>query len=115
MTVSLERQIIYPDSDGQPMADNTKQFRWIVLLKENIEVIITSGDINILEIYRRIGIPEVWFYRNSILTIYSIQNEEYLKVDHSLLLPELNLENFIKYVNYPDQYDALTDFVNSLN
>lgn len=115
MTVSLERQIIYPDSDGQPMADNTKQFRWIVLLKENIEVIITSGDINILEIYRRIGIPEVWFYKNSILTIYSIQNEEYLKVDHSLLLPELNLENFIKNVNYPDQYDALTDFVNSLN
>lgn len=79
-----------------------------------IEVIITSGDINILEIYRRIGIPEVWFYKNSILTIYSLQNEEYLKVDHSLLLPELNLENFTKYVNYPDQYDALTEFINSL-
>jgi hypothetical protein len=25
--------IIYPDSDGQPMADNTKQFRWIVVIK----------------------------------------------------------------------------------
>jgi len=25
----------YPDSDGQPMADNTKQFRWIVVIKEN--------------------------------------------------------------------------------
>jgi Uma2 family endonuclease len=29
--------IIYPDSDGQPMADNTKQFRWIVVIKENLE------------------------------------------------------------------------------
>lgn len=27
----------YPDSDGQPMADNTKQFRWIVTIKENLE------------------------------------------------------------------------------
>jgi len=29
--------IIYPDSDGQPMADNTKQFRWIVTIKEGLE------------------------------------------------------------------------------
>ena len=31
-------EIIYPDSDGQPMADNTKQFRWIVTIKENLEI-----------------------------------------------------------------------------
>jgi len=43
MTVSLERQIIYPDSDGQPMADNTKQFRWIVLLKENLECLFAQN------------------------------------------------------------------------
>ncbi|MGL4881405.1 MAG: Uma2 family endonuclease [Waterburya sp.] len=30
-------EIIYPDRDGQPMSDNTKQFRWIVTIKENIE------------------------------------------------------------------------------
>jgi Uma2 family endonuclease len=32
-----EQEIIYPDSDGQPMADNTKQFRWIVTIKEGLE------------------------------------------------------------------------------
>ena len=26
----------YPDSDGQPMADNTLQFNWIAKLKENL-------------------------------------------------------------------------------
>ena len=31
--------IIYPDSDGQPMSDNTRQFRWIVTIKENLELI----------------------------------------------------------------------------
>jgi Uma2 family endonuclease len=29
-------QVHYPDSDGQPMADNTRQFRWIVTLHQNI-------------------------------------------------------------------------------
>ncbi|UFP96178.1 Uma2 family endonuclease [Gloeobacter morelensis] len=29
--------IIYPDSDGRPMADNTEQFRWIVYIKEGLE------------------------------------------------------------------------------
>jgi len=32
-----KRKIIYPDSDGKPMADNTKQFDWIVKIKENLE------------------------------------------------------------------------------
>lgn len=27
MTVAIDREIIYPDSDGQPMADNTEQFQ----------------------------------------------------------------------------------------
>jgi hypothetical protein len=30
-------KIIYPDSDGQPMADNPLQFRWIVTIKEGTE------------------------------------------------------------------------------
>ncbi|KKI98569.1 Uma2 family endonuclease [Prochlorothrix hollandica] len=34
--------ILYPDSDGQPMADNTLQFRWIMLLKENLEVMFAE-------------------------------------------------------------------------
>jgi Uma2 family endonuclease len=29
--------VSYPDSDGQLMADNTKQFRWIVMIKEGLE------------------------------------------------------------------------------
>ncbi len=43
MTVSLKPEIIYADSDGQPMADNTKQFRWIVLIKENLECLFAHN------------------------------------------------------------------------
>ncbi|WP_088239625.1 Uma2 family endonuclease [Calothrix rhizosoleniae] len=31
-----------PDSDGKPMADNTEQFRWIVLIKENLEILFAD-------------------------------------------------------------------------
>jgi len=33
------KQILYPDSDGQPMAENTLQFKWIVLVKEGLEAV----------------------------------------------------------------------------
>jgi Uma2 family endonuclease len=36
-TLSKKEVIVYPDSDGMPMADNTKQFNWIVLIKEGLE------------------------------------------------------------------------------
>ncbi|MBW4495330.1 MAG: Uma2 family endonuclease [Oscillatoria princeps RMCB-10] len=35
-------EIIYPESDGQPMADNTIQFRWIVTVKENLELLLAA-------------------------------------------------------------------------
>jgi Uma2 family endonuclease len=31
--------IIYPDSDGKPMSDNTLQFRWITTIKEGTEAL----------------------------------------------------------------------------
>lgn len=36
------RKVIYPESDGKPMADNTKQYRWIVKIKENLERIFAD-------------------------------------------------------------------------
>ena len=42
MSVTTDRTVIYPDSDGQPMADNTKQFRWIVFIKENLEILFAD-------------------------------------------------------------------------
>jgi Uma2 family endonuclease len=39
----LQPEIIYPDSDGQPMADNTKQFYWIVLIQQNLESLFAEN------------------------------------------------------------------------
>ncbi|MCL1464319.1 Uma2 family endonuclease [Argonema galeatum] len=37
-----KRPIVYPDSDGQPMSDNTLQFQWIVTIKENLELLFSN-------------------------------------------------------------------------
>ncbi|PHJ56896.1 hypothetical protein VF14_15585 [Nostoc linckia z18] len=39
---STPKSIIYPDSDGQPMADNTKQFELIVWIKNNLELLFAN-------------------------------------------------------------------------
>jgi Uma2 family endonuclease len=44
LTPDTSPDIIYPDSDGQPMSDNTKQYRWIVTIKENLEILFASRD-----------------------------------------------------------------------
>jgi Uma2 family endonuclease len=37
-------QIDYPDSDGKPMSDNTKQFRWITTIKYNLDWLFTNDE-----------------------------------------------------------------------
>ena len=39
MVAEIKSDIIYPDSDGKPMSDNTKQFEWIVLIKKNLDLL----------------------------------------------------------------------------
>src|SRR3954447_23962232 len=35
-------EIEYPDCDGQPMAENTLQFEWIVTIKENLGLLFAD-------------------------------------------------------------------------
>ena len=34
---TIAPEIVYPESDGKPMADNTKQFTWIVKMPKIID------------------------------------------------------------------------------
>ena len=33
----IQQAVIYPDTDGLPMANNTDQFRWILVIEQNLE------------------------------------------------------------------------------
>lgn len=66
-----------------------------------IEVIVTSGSINRLELYRRLGVHEVWFWQNNAFTLYYqrektptqfVQTAGYELMTCSELLPDLDIE-----------------------
>jgi Uma2 family endonuclease len=41
-SIALTELDLYPESDGKPMAENTEQYRWIVILKENLEILFAA-------------------------------------------------------------------------
>ncbi|MGQ9895762.1 MAG: Uma2 family endonuclease, partial [Roseiflexus sp.] len=44
VTPIASRTIIYPESDGQPMADNTLQFRWITVVQGNLAALFAERE-----------------------------------------------------------------------
>jgi Uma2 family endonuclease len=44
LPASNKTGLLYPSNDGQPMADNTKQFRWIVVIQQNLEWLFTDQE-----------------------------------------------------------------------
>jgi Uma2 family endonuclease len=37
--LQYDEDLLYPSGDGQPMAESTEQYRWIVMVKENLEIL----------------------------------------------------------------------------
>lgn len=75
-----------------------------------IEVVITSGGVDKLEGYRRMGVTEVWFWEDGVLEINRLRENGYETLGSSELLPALPLDLFCRYITYYDQYDAVREF-----
>jgi len=58
-------------------------------------VVKTSGGINTLEIYQRLGVKEVWFWKNNKLTVYCLRGDKYQISPQSELLSDLDLQVLI--------------------
>jgi Uma2 family endonuclease len=80
-----------------------------------LEITVTSGGINKLEIYQRLGVPEVWFWEDGFLSVYCLQENEYTKVTKSALLPDFDLDLLARYSRMADQYDAIEEYSNVIS
>ncbi|KAM3101409.1 Uma2 family endonuclease [Phormidesmis sp. 146-12] len=60
----------------------------------SIEVVFTSGGIDKLARYRVLGVPEVWFWQDGVLMLYSLNTDGYQRVDCSQLsgLEDLDID-----------------------
>lgn len=84
-----------------------------------IEVTITSGGINKLEVYRRLNVPEVWFWQNERFSLYYLREETpvqfvqtcgYELIQKSELLPDLDIELLTECVKNPSPLAAAKEF-----
>ena len=84
-----------------------------------IEIVVTSGGINKLEAYKRLQIPEVWFWQNGRLSLHHLRTTEteffYEEVNRSELLPELDLELLKRCINLSNHTQALKEFRQALS
>lgn len=75
-----------------------------------IEVVVTSGEINSLEIYRGLQVPEVWFWEDNCFSLYYLDNGNYQAISQSRFLPQLDLSLLADYVISPEPMDAVIEF-----
>jgi Uma2 family endonuclease len=76
-----------------------------------IEVILTSGNLQKLEKYRRFGIPEVWLWEKNQLKVYCLQANRYVEMPSSQLLPQLDLDLLVRCVQIPSRLEAMKQFM----
>ncbi len=79
-----------------------------------IEVTVGSGGIEVLEIYRRIGVQEVWFWEDGVIEVHALRSTGYELISQSELLPDLEIRSLEYHSRMADQYDAVNAFLASL-
>jgi len=79
-----------------------------------IEVVWTRGGINKLEIYRRLGIGEVWFWKDDVISVHLLRDGQYTSATKSALLPDLDLELVCKIAPIQPVSDAIKQFRQAL-
>jgi Uma2 family endonuclease len=63
-----------------------------------IEVDITSSSMDRLEIYKVIGVPEVWRFDGKNLVIYHLVQGEYFSQAASIVLPVLRQDDILRFL-----------------
>ncbi|NJK65805.1 MAG: Uma2 family endonuclease [Microcoleus sp. SU_5_3] len=79
-----------------------------------IEVVFSSGGINKLEVYKRLKIPEVWFWEDGVLEVYHLRGEgdalHYEKISSSEEVKGIDLNLLLRCINMVNHVDAIKTF-----
>ncbi len=75
-----------------------------------IEVVWTSGGLDKLETYRRLGVGELWFWRDNRIEVYLWREDGYEQSDQSALFPDLALKLLTSFLDHPTALQAVRAF-----
>lgn len=75
-----------------------------------IEVVWTSGGIDKLEIYRKLGVREVWYWRKGRIEPYALRGEAYETLKASEVLPGIDLNELATFLEGPTTSQCIKDY-----
>jgi Uma2 family endonuclease len=75
-----------------------------------IEVVWTSGGIDQLAAYGRLGLREVWFWRRGRLSVHVLRGDTYEEVAGSQALAGIDLGQLASYLDQPTTSRAMREY-----
>jgi Uma2 family endonuclease len=63
-----------------------------------VEVVVSSSEVDKLEVYRGLGVPEVWVWKDGKLVVLRLVAGAYQQRARSEALPGLDLQHFVSFV-----------------
>jgi Uma2 family endonuclease len=75
-----------------------------------IEVIWTSGGLDKREIYRLLGVREVWFWRRGRIAAYVLRGDTYVAASASEVLPGIDLAVLGSFLDRPTTSQAIREY-----
>jgi len=79
-----------------------------------IEVVWTSSGIDKLDVYRKLGVREVWYYEDGRIQVHVRKGVHYERVAESEALPGIDLEQLVSFLDRPTASQAIRDYQNLL-
>lgn len=80
-----------------------------------VEVVWTAGGIRKLDIYQKLGVREVWFWRKGRMISYVLHGEQYLEAATSSVLPGIDLVELCTYLERATTSEASREYRAALN
>jgi Uma2 family endonuclease len=75
-----------------------------------LEVVVTPGALDKLEVYRGLGVREVWLFQAGSFHLLALRGEHYEAIATSVVFPEVDFVRLAHYALQADQHAALTAY-----
>lgn len=102
--------------DSVPAHDHRVQLSGVTwadyerLLEIRGEVVWTSGGLDKLEVYRRLGVGEVWIGSRGQIQVYRLDGERYLLAEASGVLSGIDLRQLERYLELSTTSRAMREY-----
>lgn len=75
-----------------------------------IEVVWTSGRLDKLAIYRKLGVREVWYWRKGTIAPHGLRDERYEPLKASEVLPGIDLAQLASFLERPTTSQSIREY-----